>query len=440
MNNNKFGATSLSSKVTTVDESKVAELYATMWNDTLTLQEKQDIAKQLGLSLPDSMLNMKFEDLFDEKALDAAWSIIGSKLDESHLMTLQFAAKCYANIKHIDEGLVTWLVGAVIARKIWQKLSKSFKNKILKTAGVPDPMLNKYNRLSIDELPITYKDAVMQTLKKHGVKVDESDNHEPHEFEEYIVAMHDAQQDAKAELVQQPQNFKPTTVDAMQSVESEFPMTDFISTPEFATFVKSKLGSNAYYAPDESGISPQQQVQNIAGIQFEEALQHGDAAISNSLFWQLDYDKRVKLLELFDAKQYVVESFDDNVVAVIEWSKHVNLDQATLLSLTLQFGYAIASAMNAKDEHAIKKAYADMSASSRMLLHNALDLKFVNEEQYDIQTLIDIWSKLDMETRYVAAKEAQIDSDELDTSFDEFKKEDADKLIAWFKEHDLLNA
>lgn len=378
MNSNRFGGTPLSNKkhaLCFVNESKTADFYSKTWND-MSVEEKAKLAKQLNLNVPESLLRTSFDDLYDDKAFEIAWNIVNAKLDESQVSNLDLSAKLFANTHNIDEGVISWVVGALVARKLWQKLTKSFKNKILKAAGVPEGKLNTYNGLPIDKLPIMYKDAVNQVLRKHGVKVDESAD--DMSIADFAQATQDAQNDVKQELLH---NAEPV-IQEVESIDvASIPQEELeYSLPvELIRVIREKVGSNAYFVKNASGYSMQQQIQNIAGMQFEETLRLGDMKVIASLYWQLTYEQRVKLLQLFDAEEVVMESYDDNLAAIIDATKHMQLDQMTLMALTIQYGYDIASSINSKDAGSIAKAYAKLSKSQRQMLHDSLNIKFVME-------------------------------------------------------------
>lgn len=378
MNSNRFGGTPLSNKkhaLCFVNESKTADFYSKTWND-MSVEEKAKLAKQLNLNVPESLLRTSFDDLYDDKAFEIAWNIVNAKLDESQVSNLDLSAKLFANTHNIDEGVISWVVGALVARKLWQKLTKSFKNKILKAAGVPEGKLNTYNGLPIDKLPIMYKDAVNQVLRKHGVKVDESED--DMSIAEFAQATQDAQNEVKQELLH---NAEPV-IQEVESIDvASIPQEELeYSLPvELIRIIRKKVGSNAYFVKNASGYSMQQQIQNIAGMQFEETLRLGDMKVIASLYWQLSYEQRVKLLQLFDAEEVVMESYDDNLAAIIEVAKHLQLDQMSLMALTIQYGYDIASSINSKDAGSIAKAYAKLSKSQRQMLHDSLNIKFVME-------------------------------------------------------------
>lgn len=378
MNSNRFGGTPLSNKkhaLCFVNESKTADFYSKTWND-MSVEEKAKLAKQLNLNVPESLLRTSFDDLYDDKAFEIAWNIVNAKLDESQVSNLDLSAKLFANTHNIDEGVISWVVGALVARKLWQKLTKSFKNKILKAAGVPEGKLNTYNGLPIDKLPIMYKDAVNQVLRKHGVKVDESED--GMSIAEFAQATQDAQNEVKQELLH---NVEPV-IQEVESIDvASIPQEELeYSLPvELIRVIREKVGNNAYFVKNASGYSMQQQIQNIAGMQFEETLRLGDMKVIASLYWQLTYEQRVKLLQLFDAEEVVMESYDDNLAAIIDATKHMQLDQMTLMALTIQYGYDIASSINSKDVGSIVKAYAKLSKSQRQMLHDSLNIKFVME-------------------------------------------------------------
>ena len=378
MNSNRFGGTPLSNKkhaLCFVNESKTADFYSKTWND-MSVEEKAKLAKQLNLNVPESLLRTSFDDLYDDKAFEIAWNIVNAKLDESQVSNLDLSAKLFANTHNIDEGVISWVVGALVARKLWQKLTKSFKNKILKAAGVPEGKLNTYNGLPIDKLPIMYKDAVNQVLRKHGVKVDESAD--DMSIAEFAQATQDVQNEVKQELLH---NAEPV-IQEVESIDvASIPQEELeYSLPvELIRVIREKVGSNAYFVKNASGCSMQQQIQNIAGMQFEETLRLGDMKVIAALYWQLSYEQRVKLLQLFDAEEVVMESYDDNLAAIIDAAKHMQLDQMTLMALTIQYGYDIASSINSKDAGSIAKTYAKLSKSQRQMLHDSLNIKFVME-------------------------------------------------------------
>lgn len=396
MSNKTFNATSLSSKSHStrfVNESKTAELYSHVWDDVLSVEDKLNIAKQLGLNLTNSTAKLAFADLYDDKDIDVAWQIVSAKLDESHLMNLDVATKMFAETHNFDEGVISWVVGALVARKLWQKLSKSFKNKILKAAGVPQQKFDTYNELPIDKLPIAYKDAVNQVLRKHGVKIDESEDDFTHiHVSNYIDILQAAQESVKQDLIHHTDLVVKATENAVQADTcNNVPMCVPITfDDELRSLIKSKIGSNVWFVKNESGMSLQQQVQEIAGVQFEEALHMNTKDVDVArLFAMLKPEKQQQLLMLLNRADLFVESFDDNLAAIVEFAKHKKLDQMTLMSLTIQHGYDIASAINSQDEAAIAKAYSNMSRTQRNMLHDSLDIKFV-VESVNKQATVDV--------------------------------------------------
>lgn len=137
--------------------------YQQLWNQ-LSIADKQSIAKELKqdkfnqFDIDLSKLSNDDYDIADD--IITVWLAKHQQLNES--IDLYLYQQAYA--LNVDEGWLKWIVGMVTLRFLWKKISRNFKNKIMKIAGVPQSLWSKFNNQDIDNLPIAYKDKVSHAL------------------------------------------------------------------------------------------------------------------------------------------------------------------------------------------------------------------------------------------------------------------------------------
>ena len=137
--------------------------YQQLWNQ-LSIADKQSIAKELKqdkfnqFDVDLSKLSNDDYDIADD--IITVWLAKHQPLNES--IDLYLYQQAYA--LNVDESWLKWIVGMVTLRFLWKKISRNFKNKIMKIAGVPQSLWSKFNNQDIDNLPIAYKDKVSHAL------------------------------------------------------------------------------------------------------------------------------------------------------------------------------------------------------------------------------------------------------------------------------------
>lgn len=137
--------------------------YQQLWKQ-LSIADKQSIAKELKqdkfnqFDVDLSKLSNDDYDIADD--IITVWLAKHQPLNES--IDLYLYQQAYA--LNVDEGWLKWIVGMVTLRFLWKKISRNFKNKIMKIAGVPQSLWSKFNNQDIDNLPIAYKDKVSHAL------------------------------------------------------------------------------------------------------------------------------------------------------------------------------------------------------------------------------------------------------------------------------------
>lgn len=137
--------------------------YQQLWKQ-LSIADKQSIAKELKqdkfnqFDVDLSKLSNDDYDIADD--IITVWLAKHQPLNES--IDLYLYQQAYA--LNVDESWLKWIVGMVTLRFLWKKISRNFKNKIMKIAGVPQSLWSKFNNQDIDNLPIAYKDKVSHAL------------------------------------------------------------------------------------------------------------------------------------------------------------------------------------------------------------------------------------------------------------------------------------
>lgn len=137
--------------------------YQQIWRQ-MSIEDKQSIAKELKqdkfnqFDVDLSKLSNDDYDIADD--IITVWLAKHQSLNES--ADLYLYQQAYA--LNVDEGWLKWIVGMVTLRFLWKKVTKKFKNKIMKIAGVPESLWNRFNNQDLDSLPIAYKDKVSHAL------------------------------------------------------------------------------------------------------------------------------------------------------------------------------------------------------------------------------------------------------------------------------------
>ena len=137
--------------------------YQQIWRQ-MSIEDKQSIAKELKqdkfnqFDVDLSKLSNDDYDIADD--IITVWLAKHQSLNES--ADLYWYQQAYA--LNVDEGWLKWIVGMVTLRFLWKKVTKKFKNKIMKIAGVPESLWSRFNNQDLDSLPIAYKDKVSHAL------------------------------------------------------------------------------------------------------------------------------------------------------------------------------------------------------------------------------------------------------------------------------------
>lgn len=160
--------------------------YQQLWKQ-LSIADKQSIAKELKqdkfnqFDVDLSKLSNDDYDIADD--IITVWLAKHQPLNES--ADLYLYQQAYA--LNVDEGWLKWIVGMVTLRFLWKKVTKKFKNKIMKIAGVPESLWSRFNNQDLDSLPIAYKDKVSHALTaNYDGSVNESLNAELQQLFEFV--------------------------------------------------------------------------------------------------------------------------------------------------------------------------------------------------------------------------------------------------------------
>lgn len=160
--------------------------YQQIWRQ-MSIEDKQSIAKELKqdkfnqFDVDLSKLSNDDYDIADD--IITVWLAKHQSLNES--ADLYLYQQAYA--LNVDEGWLKWIVGMVTLRFLWKKVTKKFKNKIMKIAGVPESLWSRFNNQDLDSLPIAYKDKVSHALTaNYDGSVNESLNAELQQLFEFV--------------------------------------------------------------------------------------------------------------------------------------------------------------------------------------------------------------------------------------------------------------
>lgn len=160
--------------------------YQQLWKQ-MSIEDKQSIAKELKhdkftqFDVDLSKLSNDDYDIADD--IITVWLAKHQSLNESADIKLYQLA----HQLNVDESWLKWIVGMVTLRFLWKKVTKKFKNKIMKIAGVPESLWSRFNNQDLDSLPIAYKDKVSHALTdNYDGSVNESLNVELQQLFEFV--------------------------------------------------------------------------------------------------------------------------------------------------------------------------------------------------------------------------------------------------------------
>ena len=160
--------------------------YQQLWKH-MSIEDKQSIGKELKhdkftqFDVDLSKLSNDDYDIADD--IITVWLAKHQSLNESADIKLYQLA----HQLNVDESWLKWIVGMVTLRFLWKKVTKKFKNKIMKIAGVPESLWSRFNNQDLDSLPIAYKDKVSHALTdNYDGSVNESLNVELQQLFEFV--------------------------------------------------------------------------------------------------------------------------------------------------------------------------------------------------------------------------------------------------------------
>ena len=160
--------------------------YQQLWKQ-MSIEDKQSIAKELKhdkftqFDVDLSKLSNDDYDIADD--IITVWLAKHQSLNESADIKLYQLA----HQLNVDESWLKWIVGMVTLRFLWKKVTKKFKNKIMKIAGEPESLWSRFNNQDLDSLPIAYKDKVSHALTdNYDGSVNESLNVELQQLFEFV--------------------------------------------------------------------------------------------------------------------------------------------------------------------------------------------------------------------------------------------------------------
>lgn len=540
---NKFGGIPLNGQTAEhVMEAEDADKQLEQTWQQIPIEDKQNIAKTLNydkFKAFDVEISKMSEDEHDI-AIDIIDDWLLKQDDTNESVDIALYKKSYE--LNVDESWLKWIVGMVTLRFIWKKVTKKFKNKIMKIAGVPESLWSKFNNQDLDSLPIMYKDKVSHALTaNYDGAVNESLQKELCNLFEHINEYTNESFDAHtAKSVQESYvdktyqllsyHFKFANEASVDDDNSNLEKAiDFARTNEYALkymqIVRCKFGvkfeadfrtGNARKAFNELSKVQQHEFLSIIGMLDESntcdedvaeifnasSIDHRthllssigvpytdiDAMLSME-YQQLPEQIRLNIAKCITSKDEVYEkdgiiytnAGKESVIKKLDMGKYgiankqgklwdatydtleeaadalkaYHTDESMLrrykcsdpwnvwndATVDMRKRYAFESGTaildyNAKwddlliTQHASLAAYFNKLARMGKLDESENDSTLVDKLlQSDMQYKINLWDSIKLDVRRNILKESGAKSDENDMSFDEYKKEDADKIL-----------
>lgn len=295
--------------------------YQQLWKQ-LSIADKQSIAKELKqdnfnqFDVDLSKLSNDDYDIADD--IITVWLAKHQPLNES--VDLYLYQQAYA--LNVDEGWLKWIVGMVTLRFLWKKVSRNFKNKIMKIAGVPESLWNRFNNQDLDSLPITYKDKVSHALtQNYDGSVNES-------LQKELCNLFEHANEYVNENVQQNDAWQLLDCHFTKPVNESWDYKKDCPLNRAMDFVTS-----ATYAKDFK-----QSIQSKFGVKFEADFRTGDALKAFNELSESQQNEFLKMLGMIDESN----ECDEDVAEVFNSS---SIDHRTHILSSIGVPYADIDAM-----------------------------------------------------------------------------------------------
>lgn len=373
--------------------------YQQLWKH-LSIADKQSIAKELKQDkfnqfvVDLSKLSNDDYDIADD--IITVWLAKHQSLNES--ADLYLYQQAYA--LNVDESWLKWIVGMVTLRFLWKKVSRNFKNKIMKIAGVPQSLWSKFNNQDLDSLPITYKDKVSHALtQNYDGSVNES-------LQKELCNLFEHVQDYVNESVQSNDAWQLLDCHFTKPVNESWDYKKDCPLNRAMDFVTS-----ATYAKDFK-----QSIQSKFGVKFEADFRTGDALKAFNELSESQQNEFLKMLGMIDESN----ECDEEVAEVFNNS---SIDHRTHILSSIGVPYADIDAM-------LSMEYQQLPEETRLAIAKHITNK---DEVYEQDGVIytnagkeSVIKKLDSGKYGIAGKDGKLWDAQYDTL-----KEAAEALKAY---------
>lgn len=315
--------------------------------------------------------------------------------------------------KHLDEGMVSYLIKAVILRQVWLHFKPSIKQRLLKMLGVPDSMVNQLQGLDYDSMPTQYKSKLGSLIEKYGGKVDEDCKRmiDKGMINEGVIQKkpngkwgimskktgkfwpqdYDSEENASDALKAYHANLHEALLDddavkqinAMQFADE--------SVNELADILWSDVRTNAY------AVNRMKQLQNTIGMKEEADIREAESLpelaavlgrLSEAQIQELEKLYQVEAPEMFDARYALVAAY------LVD---QVKADPTIMMLMAQKYSYTSSDfmvALEMQDTQALTEAIRNLHHDSRVRLLKEFDFLFESAEECG-----KTWDGMDAPTR-----------------------------------------
>lgn len=373
--------------------------YQQLWKQ-LSIADKQSIAKELKqdkfnqFDVDLSKLSNDDYDIADD--IITVWLAKHQPLNES--IDLYLYQQAYA--LNVDESWLKWIVGMATLRFLWKKISRNFKNKIMKIAGVPQSLWSKFNNQDIDNLPIAYKDKVSHALTaNYDGSVNES-------LQKELCNVFKHVQDYVNESVQSNNAWQLLDHHFTKPVNESWDYKKDCPLNRAMDFVTSATYTSKFKQP----------VQSKFGVKFEADFRTGNALKAFNELSESQQTEFLKMLGMIDESN----ECDEDIAEVFNSS---SIDHRTHILSSVGVPYADIDAM-------LSMEYQQLPEETRLAIAKHMSNK---DEVYEQDGIVytnagkeSVIKKLDSGKYGIAGKDGKLWDAQYDTL-----KEDAEALKAY---------
>lgn len=373
--------------------------YQQLWKQ-LSIADKQSIAKELKqdkfnqFDVDLSKLSNDDYDIADD--IITVWLAKHQPLNES--IDLYLYQQAYA--LNVDESWLKWIVGMVTLRFLWKKISRNFKNKIMKIAGVPQSLWSKFNNQDIDNLPIAYKDKVSHALTaNYDGSVNES-------LQKELCNVFKHVQDYVNESVQSNNAWQLLDYHFTKPIDEAWDYKKDCPLNRAMDFVTSATYTSKFKQP----------VQSKFGVKFEADFRTGNALKAFNELSESQQNEFLKMLGMIDESN----KYDEDIAEVFNSS---SIDHRTHILSSVGVPYADIDAM-------LSMEYQQLPEETRLAIAKHMSNK---DEVYEQDGIVytnagkeSVIKKLDSGKYGIAGKDGKLWDAQYDTL-----KEAAEALKAY---------